>query len=177
MPGKEAVIANMETHFETAEQIAGHATATTDCLDGWKGIAEYLRRDVRTVQRWEKSLGLPIERVQDSKSGSVCAYKSKIDAWRCERSIKVACDRLPAIPALPWERQPAPVQPVRRTRLWALISLLVGLAMGAAFSQFISYSRHGSASAHSSSTSSYAYTQETKPNSGALGPDSSGRED
>jgi hypothetical protein len=165
MAGKEAVIANIETYFEAGDQSIGHGTATPDCLDGWKGIAEYLRRDVRTVQRWEKTLGFPVERVQDSKSGSVCAYKSKIDAWRRERAMKVACDRLPVIPIapLPSERQSAPVPPVRRTRLLALISLLVGLVAGAAFSQFISYFRHGSASAHSTYPSTYAHTQKVKP--------------
>src|SRR5579864_8507565 len=34
-------------------------------LEAWKDIAAYLRRDIRTVQRWEKSLGLPIHRFQD----------------------------------------------------------------------------------------------------------------
>lgn len=165
MAGKEAVIANIETYFETEDQSTGHGMATPDCLDGWKGIAEYLRRDVRTVQRWEKTLGLPVERVQDSKSGSVCAYKSKIDAWRRARTIKVACDRLPVIPIepLPSERQGPPLARVRHTRLLALISLLVGLVAGAAFSQFISYLRHGSASAHSTYPSAYGYSQELKP--------------
>ncbi|MCU1257033.1 MAG: repeat-containing protein, partial [Candidatus Angelobacter sp.] len=33
-----------------------------DRLDSWKEIASYLRRDVRTVQRWEKKEGLPVYR-------------------------------------------------------------------------------------------------------------------
>ena len=31
-------------------------------LDSWKEIAAYLRRDIRTVQRWEKQEGLPVHR-------------------------------------------------------------------------------------------------------------------
>ena len=32
-------------------------------LDSWKEVAEYLKRDVRTVSRWELSRGLPVRRV------------------------------------------------------------------------------------------------------------------
>jgi hypothetical protein len=31
-------------------------------LNGWKEIAAYLGRSVRTVQRWEKDFGLPVRR-------------------------------------------------------------------------------------------------------------------
>src|SRR5215813_14647812 len=54
----------------------------TDRLDSWKEIAAYLRRDVRTVQRWEKREGLPVHRHQHEKLGSVYGYKSQLDAWR-----------------------------------------------------------------------------------------------
>ena len=33
-------------------------------LDSWKEIAAYLRRDVRTVQRWEERESLPVHRLQ-----------------------------------------------------------------------------------------------------------------
>ncbi|MBZ5641903.1 MAG: helix-turn-helix domain-containing protein, partial [Acidobacteriia bacterium] len=52
-----------------------------DCLDSWKEIADYLGRQVRTVQRWEKSEGMPIDRHFHGKAGTVKAYKSEIDAW------------------------------------------------------------------------------------------------
>lgn len=54
-------------------------------FDSWKEIAAYLKREVRTVQRWEKSEGLPIRRHQHQKQGSVFAYKSELDAWRTDR--------------------------------------------------------------------------------------------
>ena len=50
-------------------------------LDSWKEIAAYLKRDVRTVQRWEKGEGLPVSRHIHGKLGSVYAYKPEIDAW------------------------------------------------------------------------------------------------
>jgi len=42
-------------------------------LDSWKQIAAYLRRDIRTVQRWEKLEGLPVHRHQHQKRGSAFA--------------------------------------------------------------------------------------------------------
>jgi TolB-like protein len=54
-------------------------------LDSWKEIAGYLRREVRTVQRWEKSANLPVHRVQLEKQSAVYAYKSELDAWYRDR--------------------------------------------------------------------------------------------
>jgi len=39
-------------------------------LESWGEIAAYLRREIRTVQRWEKTLGLPIRRLQVGKQSS-----------------------------------------------------------------------------------------------------------
>src|SRR5215467_7421742 len=52
-----------------------------DRLDSWKEIASFLRRDVRTVQRWEKKEGLPVYRHQHEKLGSIYAYKSELNRW------------------------------------------------------------------------------------------------
>ena len=54
---------------------------STDRLESWKEVAGYLKREVRTVQRWEKKEGLPIHRLQHDKLGSIYAYKSELDAW------------------------------------------------------------------------------------------------
>lgn len=59
----------------------GSSTTSADRLDSWKEIAAYLRRDVRTVQRWEKSEGLPVHRHQHDKLGSVYAYKAELEKW------------------------------------------------------------------------------------------------
>lgn len=50
-------------------------------LESWKRIARYLRRDVRTVQRWESTEDLPIHRLQHRKQGSVYAYADELDVW------------------------------------------------------------------------------------------------
>src|SRR5215510_540761 len=55
--------------------------AANDRLDSWKEIAAYLRKGVRTVQRWERTENLPVRRHGQDRAGSVFAYKSELDAW------------------------------------------------------------------------------------------------
>src|SRR5688500_14259503 len=50
-----------------------------DRLDSWKEIAAYLKRDVKTVQRWEKREGMPVRRHVHEKLGSVYAFRSELD--------------------------------------------------------------------------------------------------
>jgi Tol biopolymer transport system component len=52
-----------------------------DRLDSWKEIAAYLKRGVRTVQRWERASGLPVHRLELDRQASVFAYKPELDAW------------------------------------------------------------------------------------------------
>ncbi len=53
----------------------------SDRLDSWKEIAAYLKRDERTVRRWEEREGLPIHRHQHKSRAAIFAYKSELDAW------------------------------------------------------------------------------------------------
>src|SRR5215469_5850076 len=50
-------------------------------LVSWKEIATHLGREVRTVQRWEKSEGLPVHRHEHQKRSTVYAYAGEIDEW------------------------------------------------------------------------------------------------
>jgi TolB-like protein len=50
-------------------------------LESWKKIAAYLRRDVRTVQRWEEANGLPVHRHQRAQRPIPYAYTKELDAW------------------------------------------------------------------------------------------------
>jgi Tol biopolymer transport system component len=84
-------------------------------LDSWKEIASYLRRDVRTVQRWEKTEGLPVRRHLHDSLGSVYAYRHELDAWREGRQ--------PALSA-----SEAANGRVRRRLHWAAVGGLVVLA-------------------------------------------------
>jgi TolB-like protein len=61
-------------------------------LDSWKEIAAYLRREVRTVQRWEKTAKLPVHRLQLEKHSAVYAFTSELDAWCEERRPNLESD-------------------------------------------------------------------------------------
>jgi len=50
-------------------------------LSSWKEIASFLGRGVRTVQRWELHLGLPIHRPDNSPQSIVFARKSELLRW------------------------------------------------------------------------------------------------
>src|SRR5262249_47203616 len=99
-----------------------------DRLESWKEIAAYLGREVRTVQLWEKSEGLPIHRQQHARQGSVYAFKSELEAWRASRKT-------------------APVEkPSRRRLVLALIgvaALIAAVAGGAIV--FSAYFKHAEA--------------------------------
>src|ERR1700694_1834323 len=50
-------------------------------LDSWKEIAAHLGREVRTVQRWEKTEGLPVKRHEHQKKSTGYAYPSELEDW------------------------------------------------------------------------------------------------
>jgi hypothetical protein len=52
-----------------------------DVLNSWKEIASYLGRGVRTAQRWEAELRLPVHRPRQRKRSAVTALKSELDQW------------------------------------------------------------------------------------------------
>ncbi len=58
-------------------------------LESWKEIAAYLKRDVRTVIRWEKSEGLPVHRQMHQARGSVFANPSELEAWKGSRERRL----------------------------------------------------------------------------------------
>jgi len=67
-------------------------------LDSWKEIASYLGRDVRTVQRWERTEGLPVNRHLHQAQHTVYAFRSKIDIWMKERRISSEPAAPPPLP-------------------------------------------------------------------------------
>ena len=60
--------------------------ALTVRLEGWKAIAAYLGREVRTVQRWEREQKLPVHRLIHNSTGTVYADTGELDAWWARRS-------------------------------------------------------------------------------------------
>src|SRR5262252_4646350 len=47
--------------------------ARCEVLDGWRAIAQYLGMGIRTVQRYERELGLPVRKPAAESRGSVLA--------------------------------------------------------------------------------------------------------
>jgi hypothetical protein len=52
-----------------------------EVLNSWKEVAAYLGRGVRTVQRWELELGLPVRRPRGKSRSAVIAFKPELDRW------------------------------------------------------------------------------------------------
>jgi hypothetical protein len=50
-------------------------------LTSWKEVAVYLGKGVRTVQRWESRLGLPVRRPDGRAKGTVLAFSEELDTW------------------------------------------------------------------------------------------------
>jgi Tol biopolymer transport system component len=70
----------------SSDSASAGGRSADDRLDSWKEIAAYMRRDVTTVQRWEKREGMPVQRHLHDKTGSVYAFKAELDAWTRARS-------------------------------------------------------------------------------------------
>jgi phage terminase Nu1 subunit (DNA packaging protein) len=62
-------------------QVSTIATKNDATLDSWKEIASFLRRGVRTVQRWERTEGLPVRRHHHGQGASVSALASELQTW------------------------------------------------------------------------------------------------
>lgn len=64
-------------------------------LNSWKEIAAYLGRGVRTVQRWENQLGLPVHRPAGKDHSAVLAFSSELDQWLTRKPQRAGVNREP----------------------------------------------------------------------------------
>jgi len=91
--------------------------STEDRLGSWKAIAAFLKRDITTVQRWERREGMPVHRHQHDKRGSVYAFRSELDAWMKDRRPKA---------------EPEPLKSHKRPMIFAAAALaVICLGLGA----------------------------------------------
>ena len=58
-------------------------------LEGWKEIAAYFGRSVRTIQRWERDEQLPIRRHLHGTAATVYGYTNEFARWRALRDQSV----------------------------------------------------------------------------------------
>ena len=56
-------------------------------LNSWKEIASFLDRGVRTVQRWEQELQLPVHRIGKGKRSPVYALVPELKFWLATSGI------------------------------------------------------------------------------------------
>ncbi|MGI9101748.1 MAG: TPR end-of-group domain-containing protein [Terriglobales bacterium] len=101
-------------------------SAATDRLDSWKEIAVYLNRDVRTVQRWEKTEGLPVHRHVHEKLGTVYASRSEIEAWRSSRQSLTDSTTVESVPGgAPAATVGSEEPPATQQKFWTLSPVLI----------------------------------------------------
>lgn len=122
----------MDDHQSSADS-ASARSRSDDRLDSWKKIASYLKRDVSTVQRWERREGMPVHRHLHDRLGSVFAFRSELDAWWQGRRKLLAVEEgeQRARPEPPGDEVPAAQRPRLRLRI-ALAAVAALLALGAA---------------------------------------------
>ncbi len=107
-------------------------------LDSWKAIAQYLDRDIRSVQRWERDRGLPIHRLPGQKGGAVFAYERELDEWLgsggqgTDPHSTLALEALLPTPTTADEPAavPAAAVPRRLPRKWLFVAALLIAAGG-----------------------------------------------
>jgi TolB-like protein/Flp pilus assembly protein TadD len=103
---------------------------TGERLHSWKAIAAYLKRDVTTVQRWERREAMPVHRHLHDKRGSVYALVSELDAWRESRGAlferAVAMEPAPTPASVVAEPSAADVPGEARRAFWTWRSVAFG---------------------------------------------------
>jgi Tol biopolymer transport system component len=100
-------------------------------LDSWKKIAVYLKRDVTTVQRWEKREGMPVHRQLHDKMGSVYAFRPELDAWMQRRSEQQPLNEPETAPTDAAAAQPRAKSMSRRWAVFAVAGALTAIALAA----------------------------------------------
>jgi Tol biopolymer transport system component len=123
-----AVVCGGAPTTEVEFRVPSGDRSSADRLDSWKEIAAYLKRDVSTVQRWEKRESMPVHRHLHDKLGSVYAFQSELDAW-CE-SRKAGADLSETI--APAEALPATEPSARFSRRVVAASIIATVVLLAA---------------------------------------------
>lgn len=105
----------------------------------WEQMGLFLKRDVRTAQRWELCEGLPVYRHRHGQHDSVYAYKSELDHWWASRRPAVSSSQKPAQPPHPVERPPTVFLGYFRFLLYAAVVVVLILAAGEVRHLFLRY--------------------------------------
>jgi hypothetical protein len=80
------LVPNFRNHAQ--QQVLTRVEYPPAILSDWKTIASYLGKGVRTVQRWERDLALPVRRNRIDTKGILIAFVAEIDDWVRERQFR-----------------------------------------------------------------------------------------
>lgn len=106
-----------------------------DRLTGWKEIAAFLGKGVRTAQRWEKEYGLPVSRIGREGGEIIFTSRRKLTAWLESGAGRVGAAEAEHDSDSPPEAPGGvtPGAPSRSTRRglwrWAVVPGLLGLGL------------------------------------------------
>lgn len=86
------------------EHKSPEASLNHDRLNGWKEISNYLGKSVRTSQRWERILAMPIHRIHTARGEVVFGSRQELDRWQTAKGQEssVAPQALPEPVTLDW---------------------------------------------------------------------------
>src|SRR4051794_4944965 len=79
--GQTRVRGKASLNVDGTTNIIGVEMSTSTALGSWKEIAAYLGKGVRTAQRYESQLGLPVRRPDRDDRKIVFALPDELDAW------------------------------------------------------------------------------------------------
>jgi hypothetical protein len=99
-----------------------------DRLNGWKEIASFLGKSVRTVQRWEAEYGLPVRRVGREGGEIVWASRAEVGQWNAREAQKL--------------QRPEPRPVGRRHWIVALVGIVLAVCAFAWVAAWDPSSRH-----------------------------------
>ncbi len=74
----------------TNRDSAPSSPSRPDRLTGWKDVAGYVGKSVRTAQRWEKTVNLPVHRITTPNGEVVYSFRTELDEWARTRLQKVS---------------------------------------------------------------------------------------
>src|SRR6202161_4010685 len=80
--------ADLGVFQEAGQQNSGEAMSR-QILNGWKEISNHIERGVRTAQRWESLLGMPVHRPALKDRSAVVAFSDELEGWLSRTSPDV----------------------------------------------------------------------------------------
>jgi hypothetical protein len=76
-----STIQSIKPNLSSPDRAAVETTVPVTTLQSWKEIASEFNRGVRTVQRWERELKMPIRRLGKGLRAPVFALRSELHSW------------------------------------------------------------------------------------------------